>query len=84
VMVADDEGSATAAAVAVMSETRLLCPPDETEPQVLTCQEGYIDKAYNYNCHYAVRVNVNVTERRWNNTIRNDARNAYVLMILRK
>ena len=30
-MVADIEGSATAAVVAVMSETRLLFPPDETD-----------------------------------------------------
>ena len=30
-MVADAEGSATTAAVAVMSETRLLFPPDETD-----------------------------------------------------
>ena len=30
-MVADAEGSATVAAVAIMSETRLLCLPDESD-----------------------------------------------------
>jgi hypothetical protein len=63
-MVADTEGSATAAAVSVMSETRLLCPPDETDyRQVLTFPEGYIDTACNYNYNYEVRVNLTVAER---------------------